>query len=535
VPAGVDDLDFAQDLLQTFGVVLPENEAELQQRSEARKEYHDFLAEIAQSGLGAPHAVRKDMDDWSFDSAMSRISESRRVYESLLESDRLLPEANLIPIVKAQFEAAADETELDAVKKLGEDILQVAQELGEPLDQLQQAMPPTWTMPLAVMNAIGDLRVDEVRAAIRPAVTAAEAISSADAALPQARFLERYKERFENSRSTSELSDLADEAASDQRRATAAGRALQALQATAGDWAIPAAVTTPLESGDLQAGIAIIEDAQAVITAAKSADAALPQANLQAEFQPQFEAVTSGAEMAALRELVEARAAEAKTLGKALQTLEDLVPDWVIPAVVADPVAAGDFAGAVDGANAAASWVTAASVAQALLPQLDALERIRDDFENAQSIEELTAGAAKAQKQADAANAVNTALQRTAEKRDMLTEFGLWGVDVDAIAQQALSAAEAGDVDKAYALANEAIRKLDSGASDGSLRLAGIIFFGIAVLGVLGLWIILRRQAGPSWARSTKPHWIEDGRKRRLLGSGRKQEDGNKKKDGRKK
>ena len=49
-----------------------------------------------------------------------------------------------------------------------------------------------------------------------------------------------------------------------------------------------------------------------------------------------------------------------------------------------------------------------------------------------------------------------------------------------------------------------------SGMRAGGLRLAGLVFFGIAVLGVLGMWLLFRRQAGPSWARQTTPHWIEE-------------------------
>ncbi len=68
------------------------------------------------------------------------------------------------------------------------------------------------------------------------------------------------------------------------------------------------------------------------------------------------------------------------------------------------------------------------------------------------------------------------------------------------------------------------ITTIQGGESAGSLRLAGIIFFGVAVIGVAGLWIMLRRQAGPSWARSTKPHWVDDGGKRGLLGRGKKKD-----------
>ena len=234
--------------------------------------------------------------------------------------------------------------------------------------------------------------------------------------------------------------------------------------------------------------------------------------------------------MAALRERVEARAAEAETVGNALATLELLVPSWQIPTVVADPVAAGNFGAAVESAKEAERWIKSASDAQAELPDLNALESIKSDFESARTLQDLQTGAETAAKQATAASWVHRAQRRAAEPRDMLTDFGLAGVDVDAIVDQALAAAIAGKVTEAVDLSTEAIAKLDGASSGGSLRLAGIIFFGVAVLGVIGLWIILRRQAGPSWARSSKPHWIEDERKIPLLGRGRKKDDGKKKK-----
>ena len=86
------DLDFAQNLLDDFGI--PVDLPELQQRSQARAMYHEFLA--LADPIGAPHAVRKDMDDWNFTRAIQRIEQSTRVFENLTEADRLLPEADLV-------------------------------------------------------------------------------------------------------------------------------------------------------------------------------------------------------------------------------------------------------------------------------------------------------------------------------------------------------------------------------------------------------------------------------------------------------
>jgi len=523
--ANLEDLDFAQDLLETFGVMNadPGGGALLALRSEAREKYHEFLGEIAP--LSAPWAVRNDMDDWEFRSAMARIEKSRETYTALSEANALLPEADLITIVQPQFEAARSEAELEDVEELVSILLEGSREVADELGELQEALPPNWRAPVAVTNAIRDRRFDDIMAAVDPAITAAQEITAADRALPQAGFLQKYKARFESTATAGALDDVVDDAKSDRLKAERAGRALEQLQTEVGDWTIPAAVTDPLENGQLEAGERIIEDAQAVVTAATNADRALPEAGLREDTQPRFEAVTNGAEMAALRAEVERQAADVEAVGNALSTLDRLVGDWTIPAIVAAPIEAGRFADAKDFVEAAEDWVTAADEAQRLLPELNALESIRADFEGAQSLTDLRDGAALAERQEQAAALVREAKAKAALDRDLLTNFGLWGVDVDAIVDEAVAAAIAGDVQEAINKSADAISKIDGGAGAGSLRLAGLVFFGVAVLGVLGLWVMLRRQHGPSWARSTTPHWIEERNKRGLLGRGRKKDE----------
>ena len=87
---------------------------------------------------------------------MQRIEQSTRVYENLTEADRLLPEADLLPIVQPQFEAAKDEAELDAVTAWADSLLEGArqvadagQALGGPVlvEQLAVVHPPTIASP----------------------------------------------------------------------------------------------------------------------------------------------------------------------------------------------------------------------------------------------------------------------------------------------------------------------------------------------------------------------------------------------------
>ena len=268
----------------------------------------------------------------------------------------------------------------------------------------------------------------------------------------------------------------------------------------------------------------VVAAREADLALAKAADLDLEAIGLREETQPLFEGVTTGAEMAALRQQVEARRGDAVAVGEALGTLNELVPDWQIPAVIADPVAEGDFAAAVATAEAAQLWIENAVKTNESLEEIQALELIKDEFENAASLEEIEAGAALAGRWAQAADQVRLAIDAADRPRDMLTSFGLWGIDVDPLVEEAKAAAIAGEIDVALGLATDVIKTIDGGASAGSLRLAGIVFFGVAVIGVAGLWIILRRQAGPSWARSTKPHWVDKDGKRGLLGRGKKKD-----------
>ncbi len=271
----------------------------------------------------------------------------------------------------------------------------------------------------------------------------------------------------------------------------------------------PAAVTDPVEAGQISAGRAIIEDARAVVAAARAADIALPQAQLSTDIRPRFEAVTSAAQMATLRAQAETRSAEAQAVGNALNLLSDRVPDWHIPDVVTKPVADRDFATAALSAAAAQKWIEQAWRADQAWTDFRALDRIKDDFENAQTLQELEAGAATAEKWANAADYIGRAERAVQGDRDLLTDFGLWGVDVETPLQAARDAGLAANVTEAIQKSSDVIDLINAGSSSGSLRLAGIVFLGIAVLGVLGLWVILRRQSGPSWARQSKPHWIE--------------------------
>jgi hypothetical protein len=511
------DLDFAQNLLDEFRI--PTSAPELVQRSEARALYHQFLADAAP--LGAPEVVREAMDSWRFEDATSALDKASETLAALRKADELLPSTSLIPVIQPMFEAATSEAELDEVSQRTLDMLEGAEAVFGPLGDLQAALPVGWAMPAAVDQAIADQRFDDIMDAITPAIEAAQEVTAADAALPGAGLLEKYQVRYEQTATANKLSELADDVAKDRTDAERAGLVLGLLENEVGDWRIPSAITGAIAQGQIRTATTVIDDAREVVKSAKAADLALPVAELRAEIQPRFEAVETAADMAALRVEAEGRRVEAEALGNALSTLNTRVPDWKIPAVVNDPVEAGDFTAAAVTAAAAQQWIESAYQADRDLPQLRALERIREDFEAARSLSDLEVGAALAKEWAEAADYVARAIESANAPRDLLTDFGLWGVDVRPTLEAALAAAVAGEVQEAINKSGEVISVINSGSSSGQLRLAGLIFFGIAVLGVMGLWVILRRQSGPPWARSSTPHWVDKSDRKGLLGSGK--------------
>ncbi|MEA2025759.1 MAG: hypothetical protein U9O18_03620, partial [Chloroflexota bacterium] len=414
VPAGAEpafagnltDLDYAQDLLDAFGI--PSSGPELDERSEARAYYHQFLADAAP--LGAPLAVRKNMDDWRFSDAMAALDKSYDVLNALQEADQLLPTAGLIPIIQRPFERAASVEEIEDVLVEARSLLEDASELVVPLGELQMASPADWGLPAVINSAIDERRFDDAMSAIAPAIKVVQEITAAAEALPTAGLLDFHRLRYETTTTAGKLDELAADAGKVKREAVATGQALELLQADVGEWRIPAAVTDPIDRGQITTGRAIIEDARAVVAAALAADIALPQAQLSNDIRPRFEAVGTGAEMAALRTEAETRRDEAEAVGDALASLSSRVPGWQIPEVVTVPVEERDFATAALTASTAQRWVENAWQADRDWPEFDALARIKDGFEGAQSLEDLQAGAELAEQWSEAADYVGRAI-----------------------------------------------------------------------------------------------------------------------------
>jgi hypothetical protein len=503
--ANREELDFAQNLLDAVGADV--DPALLAERSAARAAYHDFLDEAAP--LGAPLAVREAMDSWEFRRATEALTKSYEVLGAIRDADAKLPTAGLIPFIQPSFEGARTEAALDDVLEQAETLNENVAAVAGPLEELVLAAPASWSMPTVINEAVTAQQFDLIGAAITPAKRVVESLVAADRFLPQAGLLEAYQQRYETTGSVEGLEELATEASAVRADADRTSVALADLEGSVGEWQIPAAVTDPITNGQIAAAAAIVGDARAVVNAARDADIALPDAEISAEIRPRFEAVVTGADMATLKVDAEKQRTQAESIGDALSSLRSEAPDWDVPEVVEAPIRERDFTTAAEVAEVAQDWIVAAAAANEKLPSPIAFAESKADFEAAESLADLQEGASRAANWNSAAAQVARAQTANDQDRDLLESLGLIGVDVTPALEEAIAAAISGDVQLALDRSTEVIDTLNSASSSGGLRLAGIVFMGVAILGVLGLWLMLRREAGPPWARHTTPHWVD--------------------------
>ncbi|HJW21873.1 MAG TPA: hypothetical protein VJ506_05535, partial [Candidatus Limnocylindrales bacterium] len=118
VPAGVTDLDYAQNLLAQYGIAT--DAATLGNRSRARAHYHKLVAELGDWTM--PQAVLLPMSTWGFGVAESAMSQVEAILASVAAADAALPglDAANGP-VRAQFEKARSVDDLKAAAALAAD------------------------------------------------------------------------------------------------------------------------------------------------------------------------------------------------------------------------------------------------------------------------------------------------------------------------------------------------------------------------------------------------------------------------------
>lgn len=517
VPAlGTEELDFAQDLLARYGI--PHDPSLLEQRSLARQRYHAFLDNPA--GLAAPAVVRRAMDEWRFASATEALDKAEEVLADLTSADTLVPEAGLVPFIRPQFESASSLVALDEVRAEAASLRDEAERVIPLLNELRQVAPEGWGMPAAVRDAVTQKRFDDAFAAVEPAVTIAQAIMAADAILPEAGLLDRFAARFEAAASAEALERLAEEATEVGAQAQRLGVALADLRASVGDWVIPDAVTAPITGGRIADALAVVQDARGVVAAAReirtTVDAVLEATGipagdgLAAGIRARFEGAGSAADVAAIRADAEADLRDAQTVGVSLGSLTAIVPSWRLPAILTQPITDREFDLAAELLSQAAAWVRSAAEADQALPEMEAIERTRQAFEGATSPADIEAGRDLAADWALSATRVRDALAQVNGPSDLMTDIGLMGTDLTPLKVAAVEAAKTGDVALATDRAVILVSAYTDGARSGGLRLAGLAFLAVAIVGVAGLWWLFRRNQGPPWARQGRPPWARE-------------------------
>jgi hypothetical protein len=503
---GAQDLDFAQDLLARYGI--PHDPSLLELRSQARQRYHAFLDNPA--GLAAPAVARRAMDEWRFTSALEALDKADAVLADLTSADTLVPEAGLVPFIRPEFEGAASLIALDEVRAEAASLRDEAERVIPLLNELRRVAPGDWAMPAAVRNAVTQKRFDDAFAAVEPAVAVARAIMEADEVLPEAGLRDRFGARFEAASTAAALETLAQDATEVSAQAQRVAVALSDLRASVGDWVIPDAVTAPIASGRIADALAVVQDARGVVTAAREADQALPEAGLAAGIRTRFEGAGSAAEMAAIRADAEADRDNARTVGVSLSSLKGIVPSWQLPAILTQPIAERDFDLAAELLSEAAAWVRLAAEADRALPEMEAITRTREAFEGATAPSDIEVGRDLAADWALSATRVRDALAQVSGPSDLMTDIGLYGTDLTPLRVAAVEAAHSGDVALATERAVALVQTYTDGARSGGLRLAGLAFLGVAIVGVVGLWWLFRRNQGPPWARHGRPPWARE-------------------------
>ena len=173
VPAGKTDLDFAQNLLRTYGA--GPTSVELENRSNARASYHQLAGSIGDWTL--PEAVLRPMGEWDFGAATVAIADTSTTFSTLQQADAALEGIAAVDgPVKALVEAAKTDADLKAASQKAGDELAAAKAVADAQARLDA--------PRDVLTQIGLLGSDPATAL--PAAKSAAAAADLPGATTQA-------------------------------------------------------------------------------------------------------------------------------------------------------------------------------------------------------------------------------------------------------------------------------------------------------------------------------------------------------------
>ncbi len=170
-PAGVADLEFAQDLLLRYSVAEP---GALAGRAEARVAYHALAADLGDWAV--PDAIRAPLERWEFDAAQARMATAEEVLDQARQAEAALAGIDALDgPVRAAFEEANDAEQLARARDLAAAQAAAAKDVARALDALDEPRDTIEEIGLmgAELRPVADAAVAAVRAADADAATAA--------------------------------------------------------------------------------------------------------------------------------------------------------------------------------------------------------------------------------------------------------------------------------------------------------------------------------------------------------------------------
>ena len=172
VPAGVTDLDFAQNLVVHYGGNTV-NAAVLKERSAARTAYHALLGKAGDWAM--PMAVLAPLDGWTFGRANDVLASAAVVIDAARKADALVPRAHVLAgALRARFQEATDPAAMKAVEAAAADQVTAAEAVAAALQRATAPRPGMEALGLTP-NAFGpevDAALAALAAADLPAATA---------------------------------------------------------------------------------------------------------------------------------------------------------------------------------------------------------------------------------------------------------------------------------------------------------------------------------------------------------------------------
>ena len=118
LPAGVDDVSAAADMLQSYGIA---TDVQLDGRADARTQLDALRPTVAAAGgaWAVPEGIYLSMRDWKFDDAEALMTETKAVLDTVDETEGVLADAS---VAESPFAATvADATSIEALRAVHAD------------------------------------------------------------------------------------------------------------------------------------------------------------------------------------------------------------------------------------------------------------------------------------------------------------------------------------------------------------------------------------------------------------------------------